>query len=156
MAASPSPSPTAETPSAAGGAGGPDLTLSPHNRGGSGRSKTCCGLTLRALVSKKKLRFVAEGHDLDLSYITDRILAMGYPSVGLEAVYRNPAHHVHAFLEGRHAFHYRIWNLCSEREYGRGSFNCEVERFAWADHTPPPLAMVRGKWDVAVGLGKHG
>lgn len=102
----------------------------------------CCG-SLRGVVSKKKRRFVGGGVDLDLTYVTDRVVAMGYPSVGFEALYRNPADTVATFLDARHRFHYRIWNLCSEREYGAGSFNAEVERFAWPDHTPPPFAMVR-------------
>ena len=131
------------------------------------RTQTCCGFTVRALVSKKKMRFVGEGVDLDLSYITDQLIAMGYPSFGLEgenlvlsrnraflfvpiwskhlahaACYRNPSDVVRAFLERRHAAHYRLWNLCSEREYTNLGFKAEIERFAWDDHTPPPLALV--------------
>jgi C2 domain of PTEN tumour-suppressor protein/Protein-tyrosine phosphatase len=106
-------------------------------------SSLCCGISIRGLVSKKKYRFVEQGIDLDLSYITDRVIAMGFPSVGFEALYRNPADEVRIFLESRHAYHYRIWNLCCEKEYGKGHFNCEIERFTWADHTPPPLALIR-------------
>jgi hypothetical protein len=42
-------------------------------------------MALRAMVSKKKKRFVdvALGVDLDLSYINDRIIAMGFPSEGV-------------------------------------------------------------------------
>jgi hypothetical protein len=58
--------------------------LSPENVPAHTRTRLCCGLTARALVSKKKLRFVDDGVDLDLSYITDQLIAMGYPSLGLE------------------------------------------------------------------------
>jgi hypothetical protein len=38
----------------------------------------------RGLVSKKKKRFVSKENDidLDLTYITPRIIAMGFPSTG--------------------------------------------------------------------------
>ena len=57
----------------------------------------------RALVSLKKRRFVADGFNLDLTYITPRIIAMGFPSEGAEGVYRNPMSEVAAFLEKRPA-----------------------------------------------------
>ena len=40
---------------------------------------------VRGLVSKKKKRFQGDGFDLDLSFITPRIIAMGFPSTGYEA-----------------------------------------------------------------------
>jgi hypothetical protein len=117
-------------------------TLSSHNIPSSDVTRACCGLTARSLVSRKKLRFVDDGVDLDLSYISDRLIAMGFPSSGLEACYRNPLNEVRSFLDLRHANHYRLWNLCSEREYSALGFPCEIERFTWDDHTPPPFALV--------------
>jgi hypothetical protein len=38
--------------------------------------------------------------DLDLTYITPRVIAMGFPSTGVEAVYRNPMPEVKRFFEG--------------------------------------------------------
>ena len=55
--------------------------------------------SLRGVVSKKKRRFQRDGFDLDLSYITPQLIAMGFPSVGSEARYRNPMDQVQAFFQ---------------------------------------------------------
>ena len=57
----------------------------------------------RGLVSKKKKRFVDKANDidLDLTYITPRVIAMGFPSVGKEAMFRNPLPAVQKFFEFR-------------------------------------------------------
>jgi hypothetical protein len=54
--------------------------------------------SLRGVVSKKKRRFQKDGFDLDLSYITPQILAMGFPSIGSDASYRNPMPEVQRFF----------------------------------------------------------
>ena len=54
--------------------------------------------TIRGLVSKKKKRFQEDGFDLDLTYVTPRIIAMGFPSQGFEAAYRNPMSEVQRFF----------------------------------------------------------
>lgn len=75
--------------------------------------------TLRTLVSKKKKRFTDEalGLDLDLSYITSNIIAMGFPSEGGESMLRNPLAEVQRFFASRHANKEMVFNLCSERIY---------------------------------------
>ena len=54
--------------------------------------------SVRGLVSKKKMRFKKDGFDLDLTYITDRIISMGFPSEGTEGIYRNPMPEVQQLL----------------------------------------------------------
>ncbi len=48
----------------------------------------------RQLVSENKRRYQQDGFDLDLTYVTDRVIAMSYPSEGLWAIYRNPLQRV--------------------------------------------------------------
>jgi hypothetical protein len=46
--------------------------------------------SLRKLVSGNRRRIKEEGFNLDLTYITSRVIAMSYPSHGMEQYYRNP------------------------------------------------------------------
>jgi phosphatidylinositol-3,4,5-trisphosphate 3-phosphatase/dual-specificity protein phosphatase PTEN len=55
---------------------------------------------IRTLVSGKKKRFVDRKFNLDLSYITPRIIAMAYPGSGIETVYRNDIDSVHNINKG--------------------------------------------------------
>jgi phosphatidylinositol-3,4,5-trisphosphate 3-phosphatase/dual-specificity protein phosphatase PTEN len=57
--------------------------------------------TIRKIVSQKKRRFDSEGFNLDLSYVTERVIAMGYPaSEYIEAMYRNSPEDVRRYMCG--------------------------------------------------------
>jgi hypothetical protein len=47
---------------------------------------------------------------------------MGFPSEGVEGLYRNSIVDVAKFLKEKHSKKYKIYNLCSEREYISGNF----------------------------------
>ena len=50
---------------------------------------------LRKLVSGKRRRFQNTNYDLDMTYITPRVIAMSFPASGtLESTYRNPISNV--------------------------------------------------------------
>eukprot|EP00993_Chasmostoma_nieuportense_P000119 NODE_1108_length_1653_cov_24.275229_g1041_i0.p1 GENE.NODE_1108_length_1653_cov_24.275229_g1041_i0~~NODE_1108_length_1653_cov_24.275229_g1041_i0.p1 ORF type:complete len:496 (-),score=121.34 NODE_1108_length_1653_cov_24.275229_g1041_i0:37-1524(-) len=99
--------------------------------------------SIRSLVSKKKIRYQEDGFDLDLTYITYNLIAMGFPSTGREALYRNPYESVRLFFDTYHKDKYRVYNLCSERDYPLTYFNGYFEHYPFDDHNPPPLALVQ-------------
>ena len=63
---------------------------------------------IRNLVSKKRRRMIVGGYDLDMSYITGRVLAMSFPAERMRAMYRNPLWQVKSVLEMRHQGHYKV------------------------------------------------
>jgi len=65
-----------------------------------------CLLTCAVSWSLLLNRSISDGFNLDLTYITDRIVAMGYPSDNIEGVYRNKRSIVKTFLDRRHPNHY--------------------------------------------------
>lgn len=96
---------------------------------------------LKQLVSKEKRRFEEDGFNLDLTYVTNRLIAFGYPAESFEGIYRNHYKDVYNFFERRHGANYRIYNLCSERCYDKEKFHCRVGEYRFDDHCPPPLAL---------------
>lgn len=92
---------------------------------------------IRGVVSKKKRRFIDGDFDLDLTYITQRLIAMGFPAENFERIYRNSMDMTVQFFEERHKDHFWIYNLCSERTYNEERFKNRVVRFGFDDHNCP-------------------
>ena len=111
---------------------------------------------IRSKVSKKKRRFQEDGFDLDLSYVTDRVIAMGYPSTSFEGVYRNRMKDVQRFFQKRHFNRYKVYNLCSERMYDASKFEGMVVRVPFNDHEPCPFPRILPFCkDVHAWLSEH-
>ena len=51
---------------------------------------------------------------MDLTYITNYIIACGFPAVGMDAMYRNSRVDIIRFLKLRHGNNVKIINLCVE------------------------------------------
>uniref|UniRef100_A0A7N6ABY2 Phosphatidylinositol-3,4,5-trisphosphate 3-phosphatase n=1 Tax=Anabas testudineus TaxID=64144 RepID=A0A7N6ABY2_ANATE len=93
----------------------------------------------RRMVSENKRRYQKDGFDLDLTYVTDRVIAMSFPSYGKQSFYRNPIKEVARFLDTKHEGHYKVYNLCSEKGYDPKFFHYRVERVFIDDHNVPSL-----------------
>ena len=53
-------------------------------------------------------RYVNEEFDLDLTYITERIIAMSFPATGMESAYRNSLKDVAKMLKTKHQENYMV------------------------------------------------
>ncbi|ELR15027.1 Protein-tyrosine-phosphatase [Acanthamoeba castellanii str. Neff] len=98
--------------------------------------------TLRTLASGDKYRLEKDEFDLDLTYVTHRVIAMGFPADKLvEQAYRNHIDEVADFFECHHSNHYMIFNL-TEKHYDPGKFRNRVRFYGWPDHHPPPMSLL--------------
>ena len=97
---------------------------------------------LRAAVSGQRHRWRGEvdgtHYDLDLSYITSRIIVMGFPSTGLESSYRNPIAAVADFLNAKHSGSYMVFNV-AERKFDPLPFDFQVMDLGFDDKQTAPL-----------------
>ncbi|ELR12538.1 Proteintyrosine phosphatase [Acanthamoeba castellanii str. Neff] len=92
----------------------------------------------RNAVSRDKFRFIDGELNLDLTYITDRIVAMGLPGAGVEKVWRNELEDVARFFQKYHAEHFIIINLSGE-VYDYSKFQYRVKDYGYPDHSALPL-----------------
>ncbi|KAJ7946086.1 Phosphatidylinositol-3,4,5-trisphosphate 3-phosphatase [Quillaja saponaria] len=104
----------------------------------------------RHVVSQNKRRYQEGGFDLDMTYITENIIAMGFPAGDLssgffgyvEGLYRNHMEEVIKFFETHHKGKYKVYNLCSERLYDASLFEGKVASFPFDDHNCPPIQLI--------------
>lgn len=96
---------------------------------------------IRKIVSGDKKRYKDRKFDLDLTYITPRVIAMAFPGAGITSIYRNDITDVAKFLNERHGRDYLVFNL-SGKKYDNTKFNDRVLEFDWIDHQAPQLQLL--------------
>lgn len=85
--------------------------------------------------------------DLDISFITDRILVMSFPYSTQELSTfqtkgRNQIDTVERFLSGKYNKSYRVYNLCKENKYSDTRFNGNIGLYPFEDHCSPSLSLI--------------
>ena len=112
----------------------------------------------KRLVSKKKRRLQTEYYDLDMAYITERVIGMGFPAYGCEKFYRNTLEDTKAYLDRYHKV-YKIYNLCIEKDriYPKTYFeDSYVGLFPFNDHSPCPCKLILDFCvDICLFLSAH-
>ena len=88
-------------------------------------------------MSQKKNRLKRDGFNLDLTYITNYVIALGYPASGAEATIRNSRADVIKFFKLKHGVNVKIYNLCIERskQYDQSVIpEFAYAKYSFADH----------------------
>ena len=96
----------------------------------------------RTIVSGKRNRYEKDGYNLDLTYITDRVVAMSFPAHTFkEKRFRNDIDKVAEFFDQRHPKEYFVYNM-SNREMQTRTFHDMVISYPWEDHHSPALSVL--------------
>uniref|UniRef100_A0A669PZB4 Auxilin n=1 Tax=Phasianus colchicus TaxID=9054 RepID=A0A669PZB4_PHACC len=142
-------SPARQHPSSSGCASSPDMESSYGGglldmvKGGAGRLFSNLKDNLKDTLkdtSSKVMQSVASytKGELDISYITSRIIVMSFPAEGVELGFRNHIEDVRTFLDSRHPDHYTVFNL-SPKYYRSAKFHNRVSECSWPVRQAPSL-----------------
>lgn len=82
-----------------------------------------------------------EGYELDLTYITERIIAVFFPRGCSEEIYSHNLKDVTRMLKSKHADNYLIINL-SEKRHDLSRMNPKTLDTGWPDFHAPPLDKI--------------
>ncbi|NXX88831.1 TENS3 protein, partial [Centropus bengalensis] len=82
-----------------------------------------------------------EGYELDLTYITERIISVSFPASCSEETYLHNLQDVTRMLKSKHGDNYLVFNL-SEKRYDLAQLNPKIMDVGWPDLHAPPLDKV--------------
>ncbi|KAF2860468.1 phosphatases II [Piedraia hortae CBS 480.64] len=97
---------------------------------------------LRQIVASPRVRH--SDADLDLCYVTDRLIATSGPGHGYPQVaYRNPLKSLVRFLDDAHGDNWAIWEFRAEGTgYPDDQVYNRINHYPWPDHHPPPFGLI--------------
>uniref|UniRef100_A0A4W6F4V3 Uncharacterized protein n=1 Tax=Lates calcarifer TaxID=8187 RepID=A0A4W6F4V3_LATCA len=98
-------------------------------------------LSLSLSRSQSVVQAMEESYEVDLVYITERIISVSFPAAAEEQSYTTNLKEVATMLRSKHGEHYLMLNL-SERRNDLSKLNHKVLEFGWPDHHAPALDKI--------------
>uniref|UniRef100_A0A673M3J0 Tensin-1-like n=1 Tax=Sinocyclocheilus rhinocerous TaxID=307959 RepID=A0A673M3J0_9TELE len=96
---------------------------------------------LLAHIYLSLIQAMEENYEVDLVYITERIISVSFPSNVEEPSYSANIKEVATMLRSKHGDNYLLFNL-SEKRYDISKLNPKVLDFGWPDHHAPALDKI--------------
>uniref|UniRef100_A0A3P9HF57 Tensin 1b n=1 Tax=Oryzias latipes TaxID=8090 RepID=A0A3P9HF57_ORYLA len=118
-----------------------DLSLKHADTMGSTKSSKSMESRRRPSRSTSLLQALEETYELDLVYITERIISVSFPGSVEEQSYAVNLREVASMLRSKHGHNYLVFNL-SEKRYDINQLNPKVLDFGWPDHHAPALDKI--------------
>ncbi|XP_035506933.2 tensin-1 isoform X6 [Scophthalmus maximus] len=118
-----------------------DLPLKHVDTMGSTKSSKSMESRRRPSRSASLLQALEESYELDLIYITERIISVSFPSSVDEQSYAANLQEVASMLRSKHGHNYLLFNL-SEKRNDISQLNPKVLDFGWPDHHAPALDKI--------------
>ncbi|GAA6087556.1 tensin-1 isoform X1 [Tachysurus ichikawai] len=87
------------------------------------------------------IQAMEENYEVDLVYITERIISVSFPSSVEEQSYSANLKEVASMLRSKHGDNYLLFNL-SEKRYDISKLHPKVLDFGWPDHHAPALDKI--------------
>ena len=112
----------------------------------------------KSAVSGNRNRYEDGEFNLDLTYITPKVIAMGLPATGIHSLFRNSQADVIRYFKKYHGNHIKIYNMCNEDFVDTNVVELEggairVAYFPFMDHNPGPVNKVfRLAMDMVLNL----
>ncbi|KAM9836113.1 tensin-1 [Aulostomus maculatus] len=119
----------------------PQLPLKHVDTPGSTRSCKSVEIRRKQSRSQSVVQAMEESYEVDLVYITERIISVSFPAAAEERSYTAHLKEVAAMLRSKHGEHYLVLNL-SELRNDLAKLNHKVLEFGWPDHHAPPLDKI--------------
>ncbi|XP_054642446.1 tensin-1 isoform X3 [Dunckerocampus dactyliophorus] len=118
-----------------------DLPLKHVDTMGSTKSSKSIESRRRPSRSVSLLQSLEDRYELDLIYITERIISVSFPGSVEEQSYASNLREVASMLRSKHGHNYLLFNL-SEKRYDISQLNSKVLDFGWPDHHAPALDKI--------------